>query len=66
MLRTLDSEVHPPGVHGFKHFFGRSVIAHNSGFDRKFAERYWSVFERKAWACSATEIEWRKHGFAGA
>jgi DNA polymerase-3 subunit epsilon len=42
------------------------VIAHNSGFDRKFAERYWSVFERKAWACSAMEIEWRKHGFAGA
>jgi DNA polymerase III subunit epsilon len=42
------------------------VIAHNSGFDRKFAERYWPVFERKAWGCSATEIEWRAHGFAGA
>jgi DNA polymerase-3 subunit epsilon len=42
------------------------VIAHNSGFDRKFAERYWPIFEQKAWACSATEIEWRKHGFAGA
>jgi DNA polymerase-3 subunit epsilon len=42
------------------------TIAHNSGFDRKFAERYWPVFEQKAWACSATEIEWRKHGFAGA
>ncbi len=42
------------------------VIAHNSGFDRKFAERYWPAFEFKAWACSATEIEWRKHGFAGA
>jgi len=41
------------------------VIAHNSGFDRKFAERYWPVFERKAWGCSATEIEWRKHGFEG-
>jgi DNA polymerase-3 subunit epsilon len=24
------------------------VIAHNAGFDRKFAERYWPVFE-KAW-----------------
>jgi DNA polymerase-3 subunit epsilon len=24
------------------------VIAHNAGFDRKFAERYWPVFERKA------------------
>jgi len=42
------------------------VIAHNSGFDRKFAERYWPVFEMKPWACSATELEWRKHGFAGA
>ena len=42
------------------------VIAHNSGFDRKFAERYWPIFEQKAWGCSATEIDWRKHGFAGA
>ncbi|MDI3560641.1 3'-5' exonuclease [Bradyrhizobium sp. Arg816] len=42
------------------------VIAHNSGFDRKFAERYWPVFEQKAWGCSATEIDWRSHGFAGA
>lgn len=42
------------------------VIAHNSGFDRKFAERYWPAFEHKAWACSATEIAWRTHGFAGA
>src|ERR1700733_8034808 len=41
------------------------VIAHNSGFDRKFAERYWPIFEQKAWGCSATEIDWRKHGFAG-
>jgi DNA polymerase-3 subunit epsilon len=41
------------------------VIAHNSGFDRKFVERYWPIFERKAWGCSATEIEWRKHGFEG-
>lgn len=41
------------------------VIAHNAGFDRKFAERYWPMFQRKAWGCSATEIEWRKHGFEG-
>jgi DNA polymerase III subunit epsilon len=41
------------------------VIAHNASFDRKFAERYWPVFERKGWGCSATEIEWRKHGFEG-
>jgi DNA polymerase III subunit epsilon len=31
------------------------VIAHNANFDRKFAERYWPLFEQKAWACSATE-----------
>lgn len=42
------------------------TIAHNSGFDRKFAERYWPIFEQKPWGCSATEIDWRKHGFAGA
>jgi DNA polymerase-3 subunit epsilon len=41
------------------------VVAHNANFDRKFAERYWPLFERKAWACSATEVEWRKHGFDG-
>jgi DNA polymerase-3 subunit epsilon len=42
------------------------VIAHNSGFDRKFTERYWTAFEHKPWGCSATEIDWKKHGFAGA
>ena len=41
------------------------VIAHNANFDRKFAERYWPVFEQKSWGCSATEVEWRKHGFDG-
>jgi DNA polymerase-3 subunit epsilon len=42
------------------------TIAHNSSFDRKFAERYWPAFEGVAWGCSATEIDWRGHGFAGA
>jgi DNA polymerase III subunit epsilon len=41
------------------------VIAHNASFDRKFAERYWPIFQRKAWGCSATEVEWRRHGFEG-
>jgi DNA polymerase-3 subunit epsilon len=41
------------------------VIAHNANFDRKFAERYWPIFVQKAWGCSATEVEWRKHGFEG-
>ena len=41
------------------------VIAHNASFDRKLSERYWPLFEQKPWACSATEVEWRKHGFDG-
>ncbi|MCK9919139.1 3'-5' exonuclease [Microbacteriaceae bacterium K1510] len=42
------------------------VIAHNAGFDRKFAERFWPAFETKNWACSATQIDWKAHGFSGA
>ncbi|MCP1773682.1 DNA polymerase-3 subunit epsilon [Bradyrhizobium japonicum] len=42
------------------------AIAHNAGFDRRFAERYWPVFEGMAWGCSATEVDWRSRGFAGA
>lgn len=41
------------------------VIAHNAGFDRRFAERYWPTFVEKPWACSVNNIEWRKHGFEG-
>jgi DNA polymerase III subunit epsilon len=41
------------------------VIAHNAAFDRRFAEKYWSPFEHKHWACSATGIEWQKYGFGG-
>ena len=41
------------------------TIAHNSAFDRRFVERYWPLFEHKAWGCSMSEIDWRKHGFAG-
>jgi DNA polymerase-3 subunit epsilon len=41
------------------------VIAHNAAFDRQFAERSWKFFEQKAWACSVTGIDWRKHGFDG-
>lgn len=44
---------------------GVITVAHNSSFDRRFVERYWPVFEDKAWACSMSEIDWRKHGFAG-
>jgi DNA polymerase III subunit epsilon len=41
------------------------MIAHNSSFDRKFAERYWPIFEQKAWGCSMTQVGWRRHGFEG-
>ena len=41
------------------------MIAHNAGFDRKFAERSWDVFRHRHWACSSTGIDWRRHGFAG-
>ena len=41
------------------------IIAHNSDFDRKFAERSWAFFEQTHWGCSMSEIEWKKHGFGG-
>lgn len=41
------------------------VIAHNANFDRRFAERYWSTFVTKPWACSVSDISWRDHGFEG-
>jgi DNA polymerase-3 subunit epsilon len=42
------------------------VIAHNASFDRRFAERYWPLFEHVPWACSATQVDWRSLGFEGA
>lgn len=41
------------------------IIAHNAAFDRQFSERYWPTFEHKNWACSASQVEWRKLGFEG-
>jgi DNA polymerase-3 subunit epsilon len=42
------------------------VIAHNANFDRRFAERLWPSFERKPWACTATQIGWAKYSIGGA
>lgn len=42
------------------------IIAHHAAFDRKFVERAWPSFEHKAWACSASEIDWKAHGYSGA
>jgi DNA polymerase III subunit epsilon len=61
---VLGYRIDPEAVASFAAGAG-IVIAHNANFDRKFAERYWPLFEQKAWACSATEVEWRKHGFDG-
>jgi DNA polymerase-3 subunit epsilon len=61
---VLGHRVDPEAVAAFAADAG-VVIAHSANFDRKFAERYWPLFEQKAWACSATEIEWRAMGFDG-
>lgn len=42
------------------------IVAHNAGFDRRLAERVWPCFMDKPWACSATEVNWRAEGLAGA
>lgn len=41
------------------------VIAHNAAFDRRFVERLSSIFERKAWACSMSQIPWSEEGVRG-
>jgi DNA polymerase III subunit epsilon len=41
------------------------VIAHNAGFDRKFAEKQFPIFKEKPWACSMIQIPWKEEGFGG-
>lgn len=41
------------------------IIAHNAGFDRRFAEKAFPVFSTKAWACSMTQVPWREELFEG-
>lgn len=38
------------------------VIAHNANFDRKFLEVRLPVFQKKAWACSFTQVDWKNEG----
>ena len=40
------------------------IIAHNAGFDRKFAERFDPIFSTLNWACSYRQINWEEAGFA--
>jgi DNA polymerase-3 subunit epsilon len=41
------------------------VIAHNAGFDRRFVERAFPVFNTKPWACSFSQVDWVQEGFDG-
>jgi len=41
------------------------IVAHNAAFDRPMCETLSEAFARKPWACSATEIDWRRFGFEG-
>ncbi|TSD82851.1 3'-5' exonuclease [Mycobacterium sp. KBS0706] len=41
------------------------IVAHNAGFDRKFAERFCDVFTTKPWACSWSQVPWAEEGFEG-
>lgn len=42
------------------------VVAHNAGFDRRFAERFCGAFRHLPWACSWRGIPWADEGFEGA
>ncbi|WP_289016260.1 3'-5' exonuclease [uncultured Methylobacterium sp.] len=42
------------------------ICAHNSRFDRPFAEQITSAFARKRWACSLSQVGWKEEGFGGA
>ncbi|QTI82050.1 3'-5' exonuclease (plasmid) [Roseomonas marmotae] len=41
------------------------IIAHNAGFDRRFAEAFCPAFVEKPWACSQRGIDWAAEGFEG-
>ena len=41
------------------------IVAHNAGFDRRFAERLAPVFAQKPWACSLAGVDWAGEGFEG-
>lgn len=41
------------------------IIAHNAGFDRRFAEAFCEAFVAKPWACSHQQVDWAAEGFEG-
>lgn len=46
------------------HDFSRAsvIIAHNAEFDRAFLDRYISMSQQKIWACSASQVAWKRKG----
>ena len=42
------------------------IIAHNAGFDRKFVEKQFPIFKKKAWGCSYTQVPWQKANISSA
>ena len=40
------------------------ILAHNAEFDRKFTEKRFPVFIKKAWGCSQRQVPWEEEGFA--
>lgn len=38
------------------------IVAHNSAFDRRFAEDLCPLLARKPWACSLTQVPWAAEG----
>lgn len=42
------------------------IIAHNASFDRKVVEKRFPIFKNKPWACSLTEVDWKKEEIGSA
>ncbi len=41
------------------------IIAHNAKFDRPMCEAAWPFFRNLNWACSCTQVPWKKEGHEG-
>jgi len=41
------------------------IVAHNAAFDRPFMDRRFPSLRRAPWACSLSQLDWRKLGFDG-
>ena len=42
------------------------IIAHNSGFDRGYAEERWPIFKSKPWACSLKQVDYASENIGSA